>query len=85
MAPVTFYNSKLYGTTFYGGTANRGTVFELSLSGGVWIEKILYSFGGAPGDGEEPNSGVIPDSQGNLFGVTGGGADYAGIVYKISQ
>lgn len=56
-----------------------------ALSGGVWIEKILYSFGGAPGDGEEPKSGVIPDSHGNLFGVTGGGADYAGIVYKMSQ
>lgn len=85
MAPVALYNDNLYGTTFYGGTANRGTVFGLSRSGGVWTEQILYSFAGAPSDGVEPNSGVISDSQGNLFGVTGGGTDYAGIVYKISQ
>lgn len=84
-APVVFHKGKLYGTSAAGGTANRGTVFELSESGGVWIEKELYSFGGAPGDGQGPNSGVIPDSQGNLFGVTGGGIDYAGIVYKISK
>lgn len=84
-APVVLRNGKLYGTSALGGTANRGTVFELSQSGGVWIEKILYSFGGAPADGGEPNSGVIPDSRGNLFGVTGGGTDYAGIVYEISH
>lgn len=84
-APVVFHKGKLYGTSAAGGTANRGSVFELSESGGVWIEKELYSFGGAPGDGQGPNSGVILDSQGNLFGVTGGGIDYAGIVYKISK
>jgi uncharacterized repeat protein (TIGR03803 family) len=34
----------LYGTTITGGTNSYGTVFELSLLGGNWSEKVLYSF-----------------------------------------
>lgn len=35
----------LYGTTVNGGNAHNGTVYELSpKSGGVYTEKVLYSF-----------------------------------------
>jgi uncharacterized repeat protein (TIGR03803 family) len=84
----------LYGTTSYGPTAgeNVGTVFKVSPSG---QETILHSFGGAP-DGSEPNSGLVMDAQGNLYGTTfGGGSDgisengfiyqpAAGTVFKIA-
>ena len=67
----------LYGTTIYGGagtacTYGCGTVFELSpTAAGSWNETILYSFKDGF-DGSAPNSGVIFDTAGNLYGVTEG-------------
>jgi uncharacterized repeat protein (TIGR03803 family) len=75
----------LYGTTFYGGSGGLGSVFELMpTKSGEWKEKILYGFGG--GDGNAPSSGVIFDSQGNLYGTTaGGGTDQygPGVVFEL--
>jgi uncharacterized repeat protein (TIGR03803 family) len=59
----------LYGTTGAGGTANSGTVFELSPSeSGGWSKKVLYSFQGNP-DGADPQ-GLTFDGSGNLYGPT---------------
>lgn len=63
----------LYGTAFNGGTGNvDGTVFELSpQAGGGWIPRLLYDFGkNSGGDGENPQSNLILDSAGNLYGTT---------------
>jgi len=79
----------LYGTTFFGGTGfGGGTVFELTASGGNWTEKILYSFQGGT-DGLTPESNVIFDAAGNLYGTTvmGGGLGNSsgdGTVYELS-
>ena len=65
-----------YGTTEFGGAntaANNGqgggTAFELSSTGRL---TVLYSFCSALNcaDGLEPNSGLIQDALGNLFGTT---------------
>jgi len=72
----------LYGTTVSGGNINSsaGTVFKIDSSFG---ETVLHSFGG-PGDGSQPNSGLVKDSAGNFYGSTaGGGASNDGTVYKI--
>ena len=62
----------LYGTTTYGGSHNRGTVFTLNPSG---QETILHNFAGPP-DGAAPYAGLFRDAAGNLFGTTqGGGAN----------
>jgi len=72
----------LYGTTSAGGSSNDGTVFKLSPAG---TETILYSFKGGTSDGAIPDSGVIADGTGNLYGITGsGGANNRGTVFKIS-
>jgi uncharacterized repeat protein (TIGR03803 family) len=72
----------LYGTTSAGGSSNDGTVFKLSPAG---TETILYSFKGGTSDGAIPDSGVIADGAGNLYGITGsGGANNCGTVFKIS-
>ena len=80
----------LYGTTNEGGgSADCGTVYELSpQSGGSWSETILHSFTGS--DGCLPYAGVILDSKGNLYGAaaTGGtgpcGSSGCGLVYELS-
>jgi uncharacterized repeat protein (TIGR03803 family) len=69
----------LYGTTPYGGAYGNvslfysgGTAFELERNGGVWAEKILHNFGNGT-DGQFPESGLILDASGDLYGATSGG------------
>jgi len=79
-APLIFDSAgNLYGTTSAGGTVGNGTVFELSLSHGVWQETVLYAFSGGAGEGIGPQAPVVFDSAGNLFGTTtyGGNSDGA--------
>ncbi len=46
----------------------------------------VYSFGEAPHDGANPDAGVVRDSQGNLYGTTGGGGtNVSGVVFKIDS
>src|SRR5208282_4515093 len=70
----------LYGTTYEGGTANAGTIFELVHSGSTWTEKVLHSFAGSAGkDGAYPQAPLSFDSAGNLYGTTEyGGKDNEG-------
>ena len=62
-------SGNLYGMTLVGGIHNAGTVYELSPSGGGWLESFLYVFdGGTDGDGLYGTP--IFDSAGNLYGTT---------------
>lgn len=80
----------IYGTTFYGGASGYGAVFEVSPSGGGYTEKVIHSFG-YPDGGSFPNSGVVLDSAGNVYGATtygGTGTEclsmyYCGTVYQV--
>jgi len=46
--------------------------------------QLIHAFG-APGDGISPSSGVVFDSNGNLYGTTGAGGAYGyGTVYELS-
>jgi uncharacterized repeat protein (TIGR03803 family) len=63
----------IYGTTL-GGGAENGVVYELTPSGSGFNFKGLYEFRGNS-DGSYPESGVVADAAGNLYGTTfnGGG------------
>jgi uncharacterized repeat protein (TIGR03803 family) len=73
-------SGNLYGTTYFGGTASQGVVFELDTSGN---ERVLHSFLGGS-DGGYPQAGVIRDPAGNLYGTTSGGFFSTGTVYKVT-
>jgi uncharacterized repeat protein (TIGR03803 family) len=63
----------LFGTTNGGGASGAGTVFKLTpptVSGHPWTHTILYSFTGGS-DGTSPESGVIADQSGKLYGTAG--------------
>jgi len=71
----------LYGTTFWGGAFNFGTVFMLDSAG---KGRLIYSFTGGS-DGGHPYAGLLRDSAGNLYGTTKyGGAFNAGTVFRIN-
>jgi len=76
----------LYGTTTSGGTYNYGTVFELSPTvGGGWSETVLHNFNENGSDGWGPQSGLIFDAAGNLYGTTTSGGTYNhGTVFELS-
>jgi uncharacterized repeat protein (TIGR03803 family) len=60
-----------------GGDPGDGTIFRVTRQG---QETVMHSFGGA-GDGFEPNSTLLLDKTGNLYGTTEGGF---GTVFKMS-
>jgi uncharacterized repeat protein (TIGR03803 family) len=72
----------LYGTTYQGGSVNRGTVFKLTPKG---VLSILYSFGTTSTDATLPDAGLVMDSAGNLYGTTTyGGSSGFGTIFKIA-
>lgn len=80
----------IYGTTFFGGGGadceydNCGVVFQLVHSGGTWTENVLYDFTYNGDTGSNPDSGVILDSAGNVYGTTLLGGGYGeGAVYEL--
>jgi uncharacterized repeat protein (TIGR03803 family) len=80
----------LYGTTFFGGSADKGTVFKLTPPGPgqtEWTESVLYNFCTLSEctDGADPTAGLIFDQQGALYSTTysGGSAD-KGTAFKLT-
>jgi uncharacterized repeat protein (TIGR03803 family) len=72
----------LYGTTYFGGTASLGTVFQLSppsSPGGAWTKTILTSFGGSS-PLSLPSASVTLGPNGVLYGTTAG----AGGAYQLT-
>jgi uncharacterized repeat protein (TIGR03803 family) len=79
----------LYGTTEFGGSYNKGTVFEVTPNAtGSWTGSLLYSFTGGL-DGAQPSGGLTFDAAGNLYGTTsfGGSANCklgCGTIFKLT-
>jgi uncharacterized repeat protein (TIGR03803 family) len=82
----------LYGTTVLGGqgkceSSKCGIVFKFDAAG---HETVLHSFTGKS-DGGQPQSGLVRDSAGNLYGTTflggsnscGGSGAGCGVVFKL--
>ena len=94
VTPLFDAAGNIYGTTSFNWPQSGqfgGTVFEVSRSNGVWSEATLHQFGSAP-DGSSPQSGLIRDPNGNLYGTTEEGGTNAscnsgsgcGTVYELS-
>jgi uncharacterized repeat protein (TIGR03803 family) len=96
---LIFDNGSLYGTTQYGGAGfcgyegidfGCGTVFRVSYKpGDGWTETVLHSFLPDATDGQNPNSGLVLGTHGNLYGTTisGGnnGTTPGGTVFEIAR
>src|SRR5580693_3393034 len=81
-------NGSMYGIAYAGGNygceiTGCGTVFKINHYGDL---TLLHAFGGANGDGQNPNAGLVLDESGNVYGTTmWGGADGRGVVFKMTS
>ena len=91
---IVLESGAMFGTTEHGGPATStcsagcGTVFALTppkVSGGAWIESVVYRFTGLNGDGRAPYGGLVTGQGGVLYGTTtGGGAGGKGTVFALT-
>jgi uncharacterized repeat protein (TIGR03803 family) len=80
-------SGNLYGTTYYAGANDVGTVYKLTHSNGSWTESVIYSFKGGS-DGDSPISTLVTDTKGNLYGTTsdGGAAKCGcGTIFRLAR
>ena len=74
-------SGNLYGATSQGGINNDGTIFE--VASGTNNLTTLATFNGA--NGMSPQSSLLLDSSGNLFGTANsGGANGDGTIFEIA-
>ncbi len=69
----------LYGTTFYGGAFNFGTVFRLTKDGSTFT--TLHEFTGI--EGAFPVGRLLQASDGKFYGSTNGGSLASGVLFRI--
>ena len=75
----------LYGTTYYDGANDFGSVYQLSPQpDGSWTERVLYSFKGGR-DGMGSISNLVFSKKGALYGTTseGGSGCSCGTIFKL--
>lgn len=65
-APTLDAAGNIYGTSYFGGVFEQGSVFELSRSG---VLTVLHSFGKGADVGN-PTASLVRDAAGNLYGTT---------------
>ena len=75
--PILGTDGRLYGTTIYGGTYDRGVVYRVNLDGTGY--QVLHQFNGAV-DGNYPDGGLMQTKDGRLYGTIGG---YYGGLYSL--
>ena len=76
-------SGNLYGRTFSGGAHGQGTVFKLTPGG---AETVLYSFCNRQNcnDGAQPNTNLVLDKKGAIFGTTQTGGKFnKGVVFAV--
>jgi uncharacterized repeat protein (TIGR03803 family) len=71
----------LYGTTTYGGTYDRGTIFKVDATSNALTTLISFS----TANGSYPYGSLIADPAGNLYGTTHSGAIGFGSVFKLTD
>ena len=81
-SPVTIGpDGTLYGTAHAGGQNGGGMLWKISA--GAYAD--LYDFGGVSTDGIQPQSNIVIDASGNLYGTNlNGGTSYGGTVWEYT-
>jgi uncharacterized repeat protein (TIGR03803 family) len=78
--------SPLYGITIGDGSSHNANVFEILPAAGGWREQVIHDFctNNRCSDFEYPDTSIVEDSSGNLYGTQWGDADTNGSMFEIS-
>ncbi len=75
---LTMLNGKFYGSTYYGGSQNKGVIFEWDPSTNLFIKRIDLNWE----NGAHPK-GSLTLNNGKFFGLTEQGANFAvGVIFE---
>jgi uncharacterized repeat protein (TIGR03803 family) len=74
----------IYGILEAGGQSGYGAIYKLSRSGSGWQETTLHSFSYQGNDGGSPESGLIKDAAGNMYGATAHLPGAGGSAYELT-
>jgi uncharacterized repeat protein (TIGR03803 family) len=78
-------NGNLYGTTTLGGAQGFGAVFELKRNGDSWTYQVLHNFCTSCGDSAFPQSKLVLDTAGNLYGTAPSNGELdCGFAFRLS-
>jgi len=89
-AGVTFDSAgNLYGTTSQGGgidscTLGCGTAYVLKPTTNGWTESLVHSFSNF-NRGVAPESPLLFDTAGHIFGTTPGGGNGGGVIFRLNN
>jgi len=73
-----------YGTTYFGGGANQGTIFRLNKDGTNY--RVIRSLNAAARDGTHPYGALLEGSDGALYGTSSlSGSTNAGAIFKLNK
>jgi uncharacterized repeat protein (TIGR03803 family) len=77
-------DGNIYGVSRGGGINNGGSIFQMTPDG---VLNTVYTFCYLPScyDGETPEGGLVQGKDGNFYGTTEGGGQYAaGTIFKLT-
>jgi len=81
--PLQGADGALYGTTYYGGHYDVGTIFKMAPDGTGYT--ILHDFSMRWSDGQSPGAALVQGADGAFYGTTlGGGTNSQGAVFKLN-
>lgn len=74
-------DGNFYGTTYYGGSSNQGSVYKVTSAGSLTTIRSLAT----ATSGTAPRAGLVLGSDGDLYGATEyGGTSGGGTLFKIT-
>ena len=86
LSPNLVFDKKgrLYDTSPITAYQGSGVVFDLEQVGQGWQETNLFDFKGG-GNGGDPQSGVILDDRGRMYGTASAGGNKWGIAFELKR
>jgi uncharacterized repeat protein (TIGR03803 family) len=82
-SPIFGMSGNLYGTAWFGGSNDGGTVYQLTPANGTWDFGLVFSLQGEGNGG--PTGSLTMDALGNLYGTTFSDGVYgSGSVFKLT-
>ena len=77
---LSLKGGKLYGMSRYGGTYDKGVIFEWDPSNNIFTKKVDFD---GTDKGDTPSNGCLTERNGKFYGMTWGGGEHGhGVIFE---